>query len=225
MRMSNHVGMYTQQSELTFYDYLIADGYGTDYNTFLWIDTPVLSSDVKISTRIKPMSDRGTIYAIQKYGTSGTNYKRGLEIFKNFYSRLNFAASDGPYYGRTVGDYLNVGTWYDVTAEFNGQIVYITIGETTYEAEGFLQEFVDGGDSWKFFGNDEHRFTSGSAAIGITNFYDLNDNLLANLIPCVKRPGKYVGVYDTVNEAFYAAYLNGVVQTTNSTIISVGNLT
>lgn len=225
MRMSNHVGMYSTQDELTFFDYLSFNNIDTPYNTFTWVDAPVLSPDAKIVVNINPVVYRSTFGVIVKYGPSGTNYKRGLAMNTDYYTQVNFGALDGPYNPHVVGNPVPIDSWNEIQAVFNDQAVTITIGGIQYPVEGFVQTFVDGGDTWKIFGSSEQRSGQMQIKIKEVKFYDLNDNLLSDLVPCVKNPGRYIGMYDQENLEFYAAYHNGVMQTTKSTIFSVGNLT
>ena len=97
MRMSNHVGMYSSQDELTFFDYLSFNNIDTPYDTFTWVDVPVLSPDAKIVVNINPVVYRSPFGVIAKYGVSGTNYKRGIAIKTDYYNQVNFGALDGLY--------------------------------------------------------------------------------------------------------------------------------
>lgn len=225
MRMSNHVGMYKSQDELTFFDYLSFNNIDTPYDTFTWVDVPVLNPDAKIVVNINPVVYRSAFGVIAKYGVSGTNYKRGIAIKTDYYNQVNFGALDGLYAPKVVGNPVPVNSWNEIQAVFNDQTVLITVGGVQYTVEGLVQTFVDGGDTWKLFGGSEQRSGQMQIAIKDVKFYDLEDNLLSDLVPCVKNPGRYIGMYDQENLAFYAAYHNGIMQTTKSTIFSVGNLT
>ena len=225
MRMSRLIGMHRYEDEsLTTYDYLTVNTrvQDVDYGDRIWINTPVMDPNAKISTAIRLEYDAG-IYILEKYGNEEKGIREGLAFRHYDYAKNYFAAIDNQYYPVMVGDILVLNQWYSVVSQFGSQSVQISIDGDDYTATRTTEyvETIQG--TWQFIGNAS--LTKSIFSIKDVAFYDSNDTILANLTPCVKNPGKFVGMYDSVSDAFFPAYLNSVMQTTRDNIFSVGNLT
>lgn len=225
MRMSRLAGILGKNNDpFTFYDYMVADLAFSTYDD-CEIPTAFTASDVKIMTTLGYVTEyvntencmlltqRGSLSdAEQAHGFGFVRYLPSSSIHPE--QRIGYMNTRWSY--TDVSPDLETNHWYPITAVFNGSSTQLTISGVQYPSA--TTTYTDAGQPWVFFLRYPRRM-----GVSETLFYDLNDNLLAAFVPCVKRPGKYIGMYDRISDAFYPAYVNNVPQTLSSTVFSVGN--
>ena len=224
MRMSRLVGIHRHEEEsIVTYDYLSLDTLtGFDYSDKILINTPVTDPNAKIQTVIRP-EYTNSLYIILKHGNVEGGMTEGLCVHRYDYNKLMFGAIDNSYQPKMVGDILTMDQWYSVTALFGSVDVQININGISYTATRYA-EYIDMQGTWRLFATTV-RTTQSKLSIQDITFSDQADNVLAHLVPCVKHPGRYIGMYDPDTGIFYPAYYNNQMMTTHNDFLSVGNLT
>lgn len=224
MRMSRLVGIHRHEEEsLITYDYLSVDTRNKIYADRMLINTPVTDPNAKIQTIVRPEHAYMNFNIFVKHGNVEGGISEGLCTYAYDFGKPQFAAIDNQYTPQRVGDVLTIDQWYAVTAQFGSRNVQITIDDTSYTATR-ITEYTDMQGTWMLLGS-KFRSTMSKFSIQDVTFYDQTDNVLAHLVPCVKHPGRYIGMYDPDTGVFYPVYFNNQMVTTHSDYLSVGNLT
>lgn len=224
MRMSRLVGIHRYEEEsFDTYDYLNIDTLsGLSYQERIFINTPITDPNVKIQTKICQKYETDGFNIFVKHGNVEGGITEGLCTYHYYFRKIAFAALDNNNTPKTVGNDLVMNQWYAVTAQFGSQSVQITIDGVDYTATR-TTEYTDMQGTWLLFAT---KFSTGHSELSIQDitFYDQTDTVLAHFIPCVKHPGRYIGMYDSVSDIFYPAYYNNQMLTTHDDFLSVGNL-
>ena len=225
MRMSRLVGIRRHEEEsIVTYDYFSLDTRSDDftYNDKIVINIPVIDPNAKIQTVIRPEYN-ASFYIFSKYGNVEGGIREGLSLHQYDYAKLHFAALDNQYRPEMIGDPVTLDQWHSVTAQFGSQSVQLTIDGASYTSTRYT-EYTDMQGTWYLFLAVFHTNKSKLSIQG-TTFYDQSNNVLAHMVPCVKHPGRYIGMQDSVTGLFYPAYFNNQMMTTNNNFLSVSNLT
>jgi len=223
MRMSRLIGVQKQNNDpLTFYDYMVANRPSGIYQS-VEIPLDITTSDVRIVTTVgwigEYASTSDSMLASQ-LGEANTRQAHGFGLVhyldpQSYYPDQRFGYLEDRLTYASLGPDLEQNQWHQVTAVFNGSDTQLTIDGVQYPS--VTGTYEDAGNPWKLF-------YSAPKSIGVCEilFYDLEDNALASLVPCVKRPGRYIGMYDRINDVFYPSYLGSDPQTLSSAVFTVG---